>query len=120
MDKVDFGKKRVTATDVSVVVSGQPDDKKDFDVGELRSFARQNRTDRKQSAKPKRDPVKDQLLVAGLIVGMLLLLGLVLVVAMKFSSIKEDEPAEEVALHQLFDEPRLKTGYDKTGYDIRG
>lgn len=121
-DTVNFGRRpKVDAADVSVIVSSEATSKGDVSEKELRSFAAQNRTTRKQSVKPKRNPVKDQLLIVGLVIGMLLLLGLVLIVAMNFVGVKEKDafrPVESSSVEVLcsnFDDSSFKNGYDIRG-----
>ena len=72
--------------EVSLVTSDESPKKQDVGVTELRSFVTQNRPKLRQSAKPQRRSFKEQAILAGVVIGMLALLGAVLVVAMQFAS----------------------------------
>ncbi len=84
--KFDAGQKpSVSAADVSVVVSeAEQSAVQKVDDGEFRSFVTQNRSTKRQSVKPKRNSSKDQLVIAGLVIGMILVLGIVMIVANSF------------------------------------
>ena len=72
--------------EVSVVTVEETSKKQDVGVTELQSFVTQNRPKLRQSAKPERRTVKEQAILAGVVIGMLALLGAVLVLAMQFAS----------------------------------
>jgi hypothetical protein len=90
---IDVGAKaRIDAAEVSVVISNQESETDKVDVNEFRSFVAQNRSTKRATVKPKRDSRKDQLMMAGLVIGMLLLLAIVLIIAKSFVT-RGDEAA---------------------------
>jgi len=87
----------VDESELTMVLPRESDESEAVDVRELRSFVAQNRTPRKASAKPKRNSGKDQLILAGFVIGMLLLLGLVLWIAISFVNDKPDVDSSQEA-----------------------
>ncbi|MCP4890131.1 MAG: hypothetical protein GY904_26455 [Planctomycetaceae bacterium] len=72
--------------EVSLVTSDESPKKQDVGVTELRSFVTLNRLISRRSAKAQRRSLEEQAILAGVVIGMLALLGAVLVVAMQFAS----------------------------------
>lgn len=116
---VSVGRKpHVEAADVTVIVPDDNSQPGQVDVQEFRSFVAQNRTMRKASVKPKRSPARDQLMMAGLVIAMLLLLGLVLWIAMNFVNAKESSlghsrRGQEIAAF-IIDDLSPETSYNRS------
>jgi serine/threonine-protein kinase len=68
------------------VVAEEPSKSGPVDVQQLRSFVAQHRADARRPVRLPRRPAREQMLLAGLVIAMLLLLGLVLWLALRFAS----------------------------------
>ena len=83
---IDIGRKSIDPNSVSVVIgeTKQAAEKSVVGDSELSQFVTTAQKSARKSVRPKRTPVKNQMLMTGMVIGMLLLLGLVVTLAMWF------------------------------------